>query len=640
MHQRRFLLVVAASVVAIGAASSRHPTSSQSISEPRQTKTISDVKHIIIFIQENRSFDHIFGTLSGVRGFGDRYAVSGPTQPNTFYQFNGKTAILPFHSSATNISDVGHFWTDSQAAVNGGLWDRWTVAKGNETMVSYNRTDLPYYYALADSYTICDDYHCSFIGSTNPNRLYSVTGSVDPQGKGGGPVLGNNEPPAGFTWTTYPERLQKAGISWKVYQQADNFDDNALAWFANFINAKPGNPLYNLGRAVVSDVATALTKDIQNNALPTVSWIVAPTSLSEHPDASIQNGEVLTDSILKAVQTNTTVAKSTALFLTYDENGGFFDHSPAPLPPSGTADEFVSNLPLGLGVRVPLIVISPWTRGGVVCSQVFDHTSLIRFLEQVTKVQEPNISAWRRQVCGDLTSAFDFAHPDYTVPTLPKPVVANNGTVTPTPPAIQAIPKQEKGTKVSRALPYLPNVSSSTDVAHGNLTMTMTNSGTASTHLTVYSLPNKPSGPWPFDVKTNSTVTGLFTSTTLQTTKYDLTCHGPNGFVRRFAGDIKVDKGQIEVTSSFVPSTLSIVLTLKNGSTSPVTFKVKANAFRTDGPWSYTVPAGKTLTPSFTTANGWYDLSVTSSSNSGFLRQLAGRIENGKPGVTDNFGTN
>ena len=155
--------------------------------------------------------------------------------------------------------------------------------------------------------------------------------------------------------------------------------------------------------------------DARNDRLPQVSWIVAPTAQSEHPDYFPAAGAEYTAQKLDAIASNPDVWAKTLFILTYDENDGIFDHVPPPTPPKGTKEEFVTKtspggtpgdgLPIGLGFRVPTTVVSPWTVGGRICSDVFDHTSLIRLIESRFGVTEPHLSAWRRQTCGDLTSA-------------------------------------------------------------------------------------------------------------------------------------------------------------------------------------------------------------------------------------------
>ena len=209
-------------------------------------RQLDQVEHIVVFMQENRSFDSYFGTLRGVRGFGDPHARRLPHGRSVFYQPDPRSPdgyTLPFHlntkqSAAACVADTSHAWAVQHAAWNGGRMDNWLPAhraadgqtNGPMTMGYYTRADIPFHYALADAFTICDGYHCSVIGPTNPNRLYLWSGTIDPGGRHGGPVIDNSETPP-YTWTTYPERLQAAGVSWRVYQETDNFDDNALAWF-------------------------------------------------------------------------------------------------------------------------------------------------------------------------------------------------------------------------------------------------------------------------------------------------------------------------------------------------------------------------------------------------------------------------
>ena len=594
-----------------------------------QTGTINDVQHVVIFIQENRSFDEYFGSLKGVHGFSDPNSLIFQNGNTDFYQPQGGSYVLPFHTTSQCLNDVAHDWGSGHTAWNGGKWDQWVPAKGTTAMTFHTRSDLAYYYALADAYTICDAYFCPVIGPTNPNRLYSMTGMIDPNGTGGGPVIDNSEP--GFTWTTYPERLQAAGVSWKVYQQPDNFDDNALAWFNQYRNAFPGQPLYDRGMTTVPDLVAAFRMDVTNGTLPKVSWLVAPADQSEHPSYSPASGEALTKQLLDALALNPAVFNSTVFILTYDENGGFFDHVPAPVPPPGTPDEFVSGQPIGLGIRVPTIIISPWTRGGYVCSQLFDHTSLIRFLETWTGVFEPNISAWRRMVCGDLTSAFDFANPDTSNPSLPVTAPINCGAgTTPSVPMSQTVPNQEAGTTIPRPLPYQLNATSYADCGAGRFYIVMTNAGTAAGHVATYANAYRTDGPWQYDVLPGGSVTDYFSVTAIGGGRYDLTCYGPNSFQRRFKGNITNACNQVEVTSNVDPTAGGIILTMRNSTASTVNFTVTANAYLSGGPWGYVVSPGTSTSdtfPALSMSDGWYDLTATASYDASFLRRFAGRIE-------------
>ena len=396
--------------------------------------TIQDVQHVVILMQENRSFDHYFGGLRGVHGFNDQSTLLFRNGNNAFFQPQGTNYVLPFHAPTLRLDDVRHDWDGEHAFWNLGLWDQWVTVSSPAAMAYYGRDDLPYYYGLAEAYTVCDANYCSVMGPTFPNRLFLFTGMIDPNGTGGGPCVNNVVPTNGFSWTTYPERLQTAGVTWKVYRQPGDWFGDALAWFARFQSATPGNPLYDRGMATVSNVVSAFQEDVNNGTLPQVSWIMPPWKDSEHPGESAASGEIFVQQLLNGLASNPSVYNCTVFILTYDENGGLFDHLPPPVPPPGTTDEFAYGQPIGLGVRVPMLLVSPWTRGGRVCSQVFDHTSILRFLETWTGVEEPNISAWRRQVCGDLTSAFDFATPDTSHPNLPNASAAGAGTATPSPP--------------------------------------------------------------------------------------------------------------------------------------------------------------------------------------------------------------
>ena len=200
-----------------------------------------------------------------------------------------------------------------------------------------------------------------------------------------------------------------------------------LEFFSQFINAPTSSSLYQnafgvstlFGGGTASDPTMAFEEDCANGTLPTVSWLFPTSVASEHPSFLPAAGAQFVASKLEALAANEDLWNSTVFILDYDENDGFFDHVPPITPPRGTADEFVTlhspggtpggGLNLGSGFRVPSIVISPWTVGGYVCSDALDHTSVLRFLERVTGVTEPNISDWRRSTFGDFTTAFQQA---------------------------------------------------------------------------------------------------------------------------------------------------------------------------------------------------------------------------------------
>jgi phospholipase C len=428
-----------------------------------------DIRHVVILMQENRSFDHYFGTLAGVRGFGDPQALKLSDGRSVLYQpdsENPKGYLLPFHldtltSSAQKIPSTSHAWEVQHAAWNGGKMDQWLPAhrmadgetKGPYVMGYYTRADIPFQYALAESFTICDSYHCSVFGPTWPNRMYLMTGMIDPEGQGGGPILKNVVPTGGYTWTTYPERLQAAGVSWKIYEQQDSYGCNMLANFKIFQQAAKGSDLYSKGMLVSPE--GQFEYDARHDKLPTVSWIIPTSFQSEHPDYMPADGAAFVASKIDAIAANQDVWAKTVFILNYDENDGLFDHVPPPVAPDGTPREFVGGLPIGGGFRVPCIIVSPWTAGGWVCSQPFDHTSVLQFLEKFTGVREPNITEWRRRAFGDLTSAFRFGQTGSAAPTLPDTsgplTLAKFGAANLPKPSMpggdQQPPRQEKGSR-------------------------------------------------------------------------------------------------------------------------------------------------------------------------------------------------
>jgi phospholipase C len=295
---------------------------------------------------------------------------------------------------------------------------------GVETMGYYEQADIPYYRALANAFTICDHYHCSVMGPTYPNRLYSVSGTIDPNGLNGGPLVQTtaisptfSETP--FTWRTMAEQLQSAGITWKSYSGLSfGLEDNVLAFFKNVVEDET---MHNL--AFNQSYPHDFKRDLQHGELPAVSWINTSLSETEHPgNSSAKVGEHVVSELLDLMMRHKSVWEKTAIFVTWDENGGFFDHVAPPTAPLGTPNEYLTvpdithndggdDGPIGLGFRVPMLVLSPFTRGGLVSSETYDHTSILRFLETRFGVEVPNLSEWRRETTGDLTGAFNFAAP-------------------------------------------------------------------------------------------------------------------------------------------------------------------------------------------------------------------------------------
>jgi phospholipase C len=271
-----------------------------------------------------------------------------------------------------------------------------------------------------------------------------------------------------------PEQLQARGISWKVYSSPDEtiaggiLSDNVLSYFKNFQD--PTSVLYK--NAFVPQFPVDFLTDVATGSLPQVSWLVGSVLTSDHPPSPSIFGENILSLIVDALRANPTQWAKTLLLVTYDENGGFFDHVAPVTAPVGTAGEYVTAPavpdptvigspaiagPIGLGFRVPMVIVSPFSRGGFVSSDLFDHTSVLRFLETRFGAEVPNLSAWRRATVGDLTSALNFKKPDQSIPNLPSTFpgipqaivqcAANLAGMTPyTVPNPQTVPMQEAGT--------------------------------------------------------------------------------------------------------------------------------------------------------------------------------------------------
>ncbi|CAM5585123.1 phospholipase C, phosphocholine-specific [Streptomyces tanashiensis] len=362
-------------------------------------------------------------------------------------------------------------------------------------MAYYDRRDIPLHYELADTFTVCDAYHSSIHTSTSPNRNHLWSGWTGFEADGSRAVTNaayaeGTHP--GYGWSTYAERLEAAGRSWKTYTEWENFTDNNIEFFTTFkkiarkaLAGTGGHTFMESLYAAVRDtedlterarllglleegvatltaaerslferglrrvesgtLADAFRADVAAGTLPEVSYLVPSAIDSEHPGSSSPIASAtLVYKVLDALGAHPDVWRHTVVLINYDENDGFFDHVPPPVPPADDTDEHWKGQPTGLGIRVPLLVVSPWSVGGYACSETFDHTSVIRFLEKLTGIREPDITPWRRAVTGDLTSAFDFERrrrqPEVEQP---GPIPPFTGRWRPQPPAVQRMPVQE-----------------------------------------------------------------------------------------------------------------------------------------------------------------------------------------------------
>jgi len=672
-HRRDFLKLAAG---AAAGSAGLPPVIAKALDLPARggTGTIKDVEHVVILMQENRSFDHYFGTLRGVRGYGDPRPVILPNGDPVWLQPGKDGAVGPFHmdtrtTSAQTIESLDHSWKGSNKR-----WanhDAWIAAKGPLTMGHFTRDDVPFYHALADAFTICDGYHASIFGPTSPNRLFLFTGTSGlAVGSTSSTAITNsiielNETadPArdssyfkAFTWTTYAERLQAAGISWQVYQEYNNYGDNSLSFFANFRGLDPQHELYKRGRAWSpgSNAANADTSqgehlvaqfeaDVAAGTLPQVSWIVPSKQLSEHPESTPADGEYLTARLIAALTAHPEVWAKTVLFLNYDENDGFFDHVPPIVPAVATVagkstvdtvGEVYRGEAVGLGPRVPMLVVSPWSKGGFVNSQLFDHTSVIRFLEARFGVAEPNITPWRRAVTGDLTSAFDFAGTGQRLADLPDAsglparAAQARSLPAPRPKGPQRPPLQEAGLRHARALPYAFEIAGRTEA--DGFKLDIANTGTVGAGFILY-----PTGAAPrhYTVEAGKRLDDLIAVDAAG--GYAMALHGPNGFLREFRGGTK--SAGVEADAVFEVSTARLLIRLRNKGVQPVTVAVAPVDYLSAAPRQYTLAPGAEQLDAWSLAplGNWYDFKATCVEDGAFERRIAGHGENGRPSISD-----
>jgi phospholipase C len=719
--KRRDFLINSTKTIFGTAALASFPASIQkalAIDAKVETGTIKDVKHVIILTQENRSFDNYFGTFKGVRGFGDRFTIPLSDNRKVWEQYDkDKNKIFPYHLDSTRgnaqrVSGTPHSWTDGQFAWNHGRMGNWVQYKQPQSMGYYKQKEVEFQFSLANAFTLCDAYHCAMHTGTNSNRMFLWTGSNGPKAAGVASVVNDLDSigpsTTGYDWTTYPERLQQAGITWKVYQNMpDNFTDNPLAGFkqyrrANELSGKPVNnstvcpaydPAIDATQPLYKGIANTMPdggflgsfkEDIAKGQLPQVSWMVAPATYSEHPGPSSPvQGAWYIQEVLNALTENPAIWSQTVLLVNFDENDGFFDHVPSPSAPSKDSsgqmqgkttltdeqisyeyathakasagqpnftDPKVSNGVgvYGPGIRVPMYVISPWSRGGWVNSQVFDHSSVIRFLEQRFGVEEPNISPYRRAVCGDLTTAFDFKNPNtLAVSDLigkktksEADAIRNAQASLPqvSRPLSQVYPVQEIGTRLSRALPYILHSSAKVDLAAKTVKLMFSNTGTHAAVFHVYDKLNLEAIPRRYMVEVGKQLDDVWNTST---GKYDLWVLGPNGFHRGFAGDLTKSaqvESLAEVRVCVEECDPKIYLKVRHDASKPAKLMVKANAYLPNKTWNIeTTSTEKELNWNMSDFGGWYDFTVTIEGDSSFKRRFAGRIETGKDSFSDPY---
>ncbi|MFD1772265.1 phosphocholine-specific phospholipase C [Sphingobacterium suaedae] len=779
--------------------------------EAAEGSTFLDAEHIVFLMQENRSFDHCYGTLKGVRGFSDPRAIHKPDGMPVWLQQNrdGQT-YTPFrldieNSKTTWMGSLPHSWKDMVFARNEGKMDTWLEAKkaGNAafrhiplTMGYHTRQDIPFYYALADAFTICDQHFCSSLTGTSANRSYFWSGTIREEPHNGASTAHVDNGQINYKnvgWKTYPERLQEAGIPWKVYQNElsipvgfegeeedwlANFTDNNLEFHkqyqvrfhpahhrymqkrlaevehtletARFSDAESykklqheaqqlrldvvrygpeafskldthsqeihrrafvtntGDPHYHQLETIAytdaegtkevavpqGDVFHQFRQDVRSGQLPTVSWLVAPCRFSDHPGSPWYGAWYISEA-LDILTANPEIWKKTIFILTYDENDGYFDHIPPFVPPHSqrpdtgvvargihTENEYVTveqerlrsgdtrstlESPIGFGFRVPLVIASPWSKGGRVNSEVCDLTSPLQFLEYFIekkyrkKVKEDNLSSWRRLVSGNLTSVFQPANGQETVSfeavkrdAYVERIHAAKNKALPTGFRALSLPSsldlklsdlwtspQEPGTKEACPLPYDFTVNAHIDDGTQSLCITFAVDGRLSKTKTVgapfVAIARVPVGTaklggqtWNIAAREGEPLIYRWPLSDFVGGVYHIDIHGPNGFYRSFKGSVGV------------PPNLKIELLHQVKNKTAVTLEVGGNKGRLhvcDLSYGYTDKSFQAnrfkwmqeLEQSF----GWYDIAVTHDADPHFRYQYAGHVETGKLSRTD-----
>ncbi|MDM1045786.1 phospholipase C, phosphocholine-specific [Myroides sp. 1354] len=773
--------------------------------------TFLDAEHIVFLMQENRSFDHCYGTLSGVRGFNDPRVIHQPNQLPVWFQTDQDQSIYgPFRLDIENtkitwMGSLPHSWKDMVEARNEGKMDQWLIAKkpGNKeyahmplTMGYFTREDIPFYYAFADAFTVCDQHFCSSLTGTSANRSYFWAGAIRENPRDPNSVAHVNNGQINYkdvSWKTYPERLEENNISWRVYQNELSlpvgFTDMEESWLANFTdNNLEFYKQYNVrfhkahiqfkalelkrlnqkieegiltGEALQKaqaerllleeylvqygaesfaklsdfeqrihhkafatniadpdyhrleeieyqengeikkvevpkgDILYQFRKDVSEDKLPLVSWLVAPCNFSDHPGAP-WFGAWYVSEVLDILTKNPEVWKKTIFILTYDENDGYFDHVAPFVPPLSTdskqgkvsssmdtQDEWVTlaqdkardsksalSSPIGLGYRVPMVVASPWTRGGWVNSEVCDLTSTLQFLEYFIekktgkKVIEENISQWRRGTCSNMTSVFqpandlkkvelDFVDRNsyverilnardknlphgfnaYTKQELEQHKAWNE---------FKNFPKQESGVKKACGLPYNINVNAFVDSKGMQMNLDIqanqlkNKAYLAPIQVYAHSKFQRKNGRnWNFSVDEKEPLSYAWASEDLEQGYYNFSVHSFNGFYRNFKGKVQDPTVAIDFT---VHANQTVSVVLKNKSNTALTFYVQDVVYSKENQKITVKPnAAYSLKLDYAKFKGWYDVVITLADYSSFVYQYAGHIENGKSSITDPY---
>lgn len=379
---------------------------------------LANLKHIIFFLQENRSFDSYFGMLGPYKASeGLANDVDGLNLNTTLPNTQGQP-VHPFHYQTVCTENLSPSWNESHVDVDGGLMDGFMRTStsvsstidptGTRAMGYYDQSDLPYYYEAAARFATSDRFFSPALTNTVPNRLYMFTGTS----------FGNAFPPTppagGFTQPTIFAHLDQAGVSWRYYYQ-DALSSALIQQFS----------IYKTDAAKVVPIANWANDVLNESTLPSVIFIerASQSARDEHPGANIQAGAADVANIINAL-INSPSWQDSALILAYDEGGGLYDHAlPArEVLPDSLAPKLRSTDKPGAfnqtGFRVPMIVFSPWAKPSFVSHTTRDYTSILRLIEDRFNVAPLTL---RDANADNMMELFDFsgAPPLLTPPTLP-----------------------------------------------------------------------------------------------------------------------------------------------------------------------------------------------------------------------------
>ena len=391
MIRKYIAAIIFSSVILFG-----YMTSAQASLQGSGNDPTSPIKHLVVMMQENHSFDNYFGTYPGADGFPD--GIKMPVDPNDL----SLGYVEPWHIGTSTITDLAHSLSAYRDQNNNGKMDGFISAlnkrnqDGRLAMGYYDDRDLPYYWNLADNYVLFDRFFSSAADGSFANHMYSVA-AIHPSNKSGATLaefLADKE--------TIFDRLQDAGVSWKFYVQ--NYDPTItyrnLGTSGNRASQVVWVPLLNFDRFLDDPELSShivdlkqYYEDVRNGELPSVAYII-PSGASEHPPQHPEAGQRFVKTLIQELM-RSTAWDSSAFLLVYDDWGGWYDHVPPPV-----VDEY------GFGPRIPGLLVSPYAKIGYVDSTVLDFTSILKFIE-VNWSLSP--LAVRDANANNFLTAFDFS---------------------------------------------------------------------------------------------------------------------------------------------------------------------------------------------------------------------------------------